>query len=327
MPRSGIHLAHAVIAGGVVAVAILAREMRPGYKTTMPNAFRKLLELIRFSHTLFALPFALLAAALAWADEPFRWQDLVGILFCMVFARSAAMAFNRLVDRRIDARNPRTAMRHLPVGTLSATVVWLFTIACCGGFVTSTLLFYYRQPSNPWPLYLVGPVLLFVLGYSLAKRFTSLAHLWLGAALALAPVAAWIAVKGLADLTVPLLLGAAVAFWVCGFDILYACQDADFDRREGLHSVPARFGVRTSLRLAAACHAIMFALLVGLYLASPHLGMVFLCGLVAVSVLLVYEHRLVRPDDLTRVNRAFFHVNGVISVGLLVLVLVQLAVR
>jgi len=293
----------------------------------MPATIRKLLELIRFSHTLFALPFALLAAALAWVDEPFRGPDLLGILLCMIFARSAAMAFNRLMDRHIDARNPRTALRHLPAGTLSVAVVWLFLLACCAGFVASTLLFDFREPPNPWPLYLAAPVLLFVLGYSLAKRFTSLAHLWLGMALALAPVAAWVAVKGLADMTVPLLLGAAVAFWVCGFDILYACQDADFDRREGLHSLPARFGVRASLRIAAASHAIMFALLVGLFFATPYLGALYLCGLAAVGALLIYEHRLVHPDDLTRVNRAFFHVNGVISVGLLVLVLVQLAVR
>jgi 4-hydroxybenzoate polyprenyltransferase len=293
----------------------------------MPTAVRKLLELVRFSHTLFALPFALLAAALAWADQPFRWPDLAGILLCMVFARSAAMAFNRLADRHIDAKNPRTASRHLPAGTLSVAAVCLFTLACCAGFIAATLLFYLREPSNPWPLVLAGPVLLFVLGYSLAKRFTSLAHLWLGVALALAPVAAWIAVKGLADLTVPVLLGAAVAFWVAGFDILYACQDADFDRREGLHSVPARFGVQTSLRIAALSHALMFALLAALSFASPHLGTVYLAGLAAVGALLVYEHRLVRPDDLTRVNRAFFHVNGVISVGLFVLVLVQLAVR
>lgn len=293
----------------------------------MPNAVRKLLELIRFSHTIFALPFALLSAALAWADEPFRWEDLVGILLCMVFARSAAMAFNRLVDRHIDARNPRTAMRHLPAGTLSVAAVWGFTLLCCAGFVASTLLFYFREPPNHWPLVLCGPVLLFLLGYSLAKRFTSLAHLWLGVALMLAPVAAWIAVKGLTDMTVPLVLGGAVAFWVTGFDILYACQDADFDRTAALHSVPSRFGVPTSLRTAAACHAVMFGLLVWLGFASPHLGWVYAVGLAAAGVLLVYEHRLVRPDDLTRVNRAFFHVNGVISVGLLVLVLIQLAVR
>ena len=288
---------------------------------------RKLLELVRFSHTLFALPFALLAAALAWADEPFRWPDLAGILLCMVFARSAAMAFNRLVDRRIDAKNPRTANRHLPAGTLSAAAVWTFMLVCCAGFIASTLLFYFREPANPWPLYLCGPVLLFMLGYSLAKRFTSLAHFWLGASLMLAPVAAWIAVKGLTDMAAPAILGMAVAFWVAGFDILYACQDVDFDKGEGLHSVPARFGVLASLRIAAACHAAMFALLVALHFASPHLGTVYLAGLAVVGTLLIYEHRLVRPDDLTRVNRAFFHVNGAISVGLLLVVLVQLAVR
>jgi 4-hydroxybenzoate polyprenyltransferase len=309
------------------AVVCLLSGKVPTYKTTMPLALGRLLELIRFSHTLFALPFALLAAALAWADEPFRWMDLAGVVLCMVFARSAAMAFNRLADRHIDARNPRTATRHLPAGTLSVAAVWLFTLACCAGFLASTVLFEFREPPNPWPLYLGVPLLLFVFGYSFAKRFTSLAHLWLGAALALAPIAAWIAVKGLTNLAVPALLGAAVAFWVAGFDILYACQDADFDRAAGLHSIPARFGVRRSLRIAAACHASMFALLVAVWFASPHLGAVFLSGLVVVGGLLVYEHSLVRPDDLTRINRAFFHVNGVISVGLFVLVLVQLAVR
>jgi 4-hydroxybenzoate polyprenyltransferase len=169
-------------------------------------------------------------------------------------------------------------------------------------------------------------VLIFILGYSLAKRFTSLAHVWLGVALMLAPIAAWIAVRGIVAMTVPFLLGAAVAFWVTGFDILYACQDVTFDRAKGLHSIPARFGVARSLRIAALCHAVMFGLLVGLDFASPHLGNVFLSGLVLIGGLLIYEHSLVRPDDLTRVNRAFFQINGVISVGLLVLVLVQLAV-
>src|SRR5262249_49170286 len=293
----------------------------------MLTRVRRLLELIRFSHTLFALPFALLSAALAWQDEPFRWPDLVGILLCMVLARSAAMAFNRLADRHIDAKNPRTAGRHLPAGLLRTGTVAVFTIACCAGFVAATLLFEFREPPNPWPLYLSGPVLLFVPAYSLPKRFTSLAHFWLGAALMLAPVAAWIAVKGLADMTVPLLLGAAVMFWVAGFDILYACQDAAFDTEHGLHSIPARLGVPASLRVAAGCHLVMFGLLVGLAFASPHLGTVFLVGLGLIGALLLYEHSLVRADDLTRVNRAFFHVNGVISVGLLVLVLVQLAVR
>ena len=293
----------------------------------MLSATRKLLELVRFSHTLFALPFAFLSAALAWVDEPFRRADLTGIILCMVFARSAAMAFNRLADRHIDALNPRTVARHLPAGTLSILVVWVFTVSCCGGFIASTLLFLLREPSNPWPLYLCGPVLLYILGYSFAKRFTSLAHFWLGGALMLSPIAAWIAVRGLVELTVPLLLGAAVAFWVAGFDILYSCQDVEFDKGAGLHSIPARFGISVSLRIAAACHALMFGLLIGLYIASPHLGTVFLIGLVFIGGLLVYEHSLVRANDLTRVNRAFFHINGIISVGLLLLVLLQLAVN
>lgn len=288
---------------------------------------RRLLELVRFSHTLFALPFALLSAALAWSQEPFRWADLAGILLCMVFARSAAMAFNRLADRRLDALNPRTAGRHLPASTLSVGAVAAFTLLTAAGFVLSTLLFLLREEPNDWPLYLSGPVLAFVGLYSLTKRFTALAHFWLGASLMLAPVSAWIAVRGMHDLETPLLIGGAVFFWVAGFDILYACQDAEFDRRARLHSVPARLGVPASLRVALACHAAMLVLLGALYAVTPELGGVFLGGLVAVGLLLAYEHWLVRPDDLTRVNRAFFQVNAVVSVGLFVLVLVQLAVR
>jgi 4-hydroxybenzoate polyprenyltransferase len=288
---------------------------------------RRLLELIRFSHTIFALPFAFIAALLAWQEEPFRGEDLLGIVLCMVFARSAAMAFNRLADADIDAKNPRTAGRHLPAGLLRRGTVRIFTLLCCAGFIASTLLFLKRTPANPWPLYLSVPVLAFVLGYSRAKRFTSLAHFWLGASLMLAPVAAWIAVKGPVEMAMPLLLGAAVMCWVAGFDILYACQDADFDKREGLHSIPARLGVTGSLRLAAVCHAAMFGFLAALALASPHLGPLFLGGLAIVGLLLIYEHSLVRPDDLSRVNRAFFHINGVISLGLLVLVIVQLMMK
>lgn len=294
----------------------------------MPDTATKLLELIRFSHTVFALPFALLAAALAWhAEGRFRWLDLLGIVLCLVFARAAAMAFNRLVDRKFDAANPRTAGRHLPAGTLSLPTVVGFTLVTSAGFVLSTLVFQLREPANPWPLALSAPVLLFLLGYSLTKRFTSLAHFWLGASLMLAPVAAWIAVRGVTDLAVPLFLGGAVLFWVSGFDILYACQDADFDRKAGLHSVPAKFGVQRSLRMAAACHTIAFTFLVLLGFASPPLGWVYAVGLAFVGLLLVVEHRLVSPTDLTRVNAAFFQVNAVISVGLLATVLVQLAVN
>src|SRR5579885_3058344 len=162
----------------------------------MLAAGRKLLELIRFSHTVFALPFALLSAALAWRDEPFRWADLAGILLCMVFARSAAMAFNRLADRRLDAANPRTAGRHLPAGKVTPGAVWAFTALCAAGFGLSTLLFV-ASSDNWWPLIFSAPVLLFICAYSYTKRFTSLAHFWLGASLLLAPVAAWVAIRGL----------------------------------------------------------------------------------------------------------------------------------
>jgi 4-hydroxybenzoate polyprenyltransferase len=287
---------------------------------------RTLLEMIRFSHTLFALPFALLSAALAWQGEntPFRWLDLLGILLCMVFARSAAMAFNRLADQPFDAANPRTAGRHLPSGQLTRQSVWIFTAVCAVGFIASTALFLLSD--NPWPLYLSVPVLLFISAYSFTKRFTALSHFWLGTSLLLAPLAAWIAIRGLQELATPLVLGLAVLFWVAGFDIIYACQDVDFDRKAKLASVPAWLGVAASLRVALVCHAIMVALLVALYwAATPHLGMIYLAGVAAVALLLAYEHWLVRPDDLSRVNQAFFHVNGVISVGLLLIVLLQLA--
>lgn len=292
----------------------------------MLTRLRQILEMIRFSHTLFALPFALLAAVMAWTTTtadgqsvPFRWQHLLGILICMVGARSAAMAFNRLADRRIDAQNPRTMSRHLPAGTLSVASVVLFTIASSAVFIAGTLLFL----PNRLPLYLAVPVLLFLLGYSLTKRFTSLAHFWLGAALMLAPVSAWIALRGQIlilqpmDILPAVLLGAAVLSWVAGFDIIYACQDADFDRGAKLRSVPAAVGTAAALRIAAACHLVTLLLLAVLPLACP-LGWIYLTGVAAVAALLVYEHLLVRPNDLTRINAAFFNVNAVISIGLFI---------
>lgn len=285
---------------------------------------RSLLELIRFSHTLFALPFALTSALLAWKLCGFHVVQLVGILLCMIFARSTAMAFNRLADRRFDAANPRTAVRHLPSGRLSVAAVWLFTLLCAAGFIGSTAIFLVFD--NPYPLYLSVPVLLFLCGYSHTKRFTSLSHIWLGASLGLSPLAAWIAIRGMADLAAPLVLGGAVLCWVAGFDIFYACQDVDFDRKAKLHSIPAALGIRASLRVAALCHMLMLILLLVLYwAAAPHLGVIYLSGVAAAAVLLLYEHSLVRPDDLSRVNRAFFHVNGIISVGLFLVVAVQLA--
>jgi 4-hydroxybenzoate polyprenyltransferase len=328
--------------------------------TVVLNTLRHFLELIRFSHTLFALPFALLAAVMAWhrtatvrylpnsdgtiarpwdrlfpydrwvliaprgypgsvsVSEPFTWLQLVAIILCMVTARSFAMAMNRLADRRLDASNPRTAGRHLPAGLLSVWQVAIFASACAVGFVISTLLFL----PNRLPLFLAVPVLAFLAGYSYAKRFTALAHFWLGAALALSPVAAWIAIRGEAvladpfDLLPAIVLGGAVLTWVAGFDIIYACQDYDSDRAARLHSVPVALGVPGALRLAAVCHLLTIVLLACLPIVYPLFGWIFWAGVVAVAVLLVYEHLLVRPDDLSRVNAAFFNVNAVISLGL-----------
>jgi 4-hydroxybenzoate polyprenyltransferase len=293
---------------------------------------RLLLELIRFSHTLFALPFALTSAVLAWQTKwgggPWAWRefglDLLGVLLCMVFARSAAMAFNRLADQPFDAANPRTAQRHLPAGLLSRSAVWLFTLLCAAGFAASTLVFVLSS-ANWWPFYLTVPALLTIGAYSYTKRFTALSHFWLGAALLLAPVGAWVAIVGVRVLAVPLVLGLAVLFWGAGFDILYACQDVDFDRKTKLHSVPSRLGVAASLRVALLCHAVVVGLLVALrWVAAPYLGTVYLVGVAAVALLLAYEHWLVRPDDLSRVNQAFFQVNAVVSIGLFAVVLLEL---
>ena len=284
----------------------------------------EILGMIRFSHTLFALPFALLGAALAaWSPAGWRGRarEWFGILLCMVFARSAAMAFNRLVDRRIDARNPRTATRHLPAGRLSVASVAAFTLASGLLFVASTALFW----PNRWPLILAVPVLAWLLGYSYAKRFTPWAHAWLGLALALAPVASWIALRG--DLAwPPVWLGLAVLTWVAGFDVIYACQDVEFDRAAGLRSIPAWLGVRGALRFAAACHALTVAALAVLGLDYP-MGPIYGVGVGLIALLLIYEHALVRPDDLSRVNRAFFQVNVVISLGLLVVGVADLWLR
>jgi 4-hydroxybenzoate polyprenyltransferase len=285
---------------------------------------RDYLDLIRFSHTLFALPFALLGAVLA-AHSVTGWhgrlQDWLGILLCMAAARSAAMAFNRLADRQLDAQNPRTAARHLPAGKLSVRAVALFTAASALAFVASTLLFL----PNRWPLYLALPVLLWLLGYSYSKRFTSLAHFWLGLSLSMAPAAAWIAVRGSIGWP-PIVLGLAVLLWVAGFDIIYACQDVEFDRSAKLHSIPKALGIQNALWVAAACHAFMIIPLIGLGLIYP-LGWVYFAGVAAVAALLIYEHALVRPDDLGKVNVAFFNVNVIISVGLLVVSLVDILMR
>ncbi|HIE95834.1 MAG TPA: 4-hydroxybenzoate octaprenyltransferase [Planctomycetes bacterium] len=284
---------------------------------------RNFLELIRFSHTVFALPFALLAAVLAWTqpDTVFRYRDLVGILLCMVFARSAAMAFNRLVDRDVDARNPRTAVRHIPAGRLSVRTVTFFTVVCSAAFLASTLLFLPKQ----LPVLLSVPVLLFLLGYSYAKRWTSLCHYWLSAALMMSPIAAWIAVRDEFAI-VPALLAGVIFFWVGGFDIIYACMDADFDKEEKLHSIPSKFGIVAALHIAFISHLATIATLFVLW-SMADLGHVFLGGVVVLSLLLLYQHWLVRPNDLKRVNIAFFNVNAVVSFGILIVGCIDIWMR
>lgn len=292
----------------------------------MLDRVRPLLEMIRFSHTVFAMPFAVLASMMAWflptpggESIRFGWAAALGIVLCMVFARSAAMAFNRLADRRIDAENPRTAGRHLPAGILSVGSVVLFTVICSGGFIISTLLFW----PNWLPVALSVPVLLFLFGYSYTKRFTSLAHYWLGISLMLAPICAWVAIRGEVVLTQPLdilpavVLGLGVLFWVAGFDIIYACQDAAFDRRANLRSVPSRLGIPGALRLAAASHLVSIAAFAALPLVVAPLGGIYWLGLAAVAGLLIYEHLLVSPQDLSKVNLAFFHVNTIIGLAVL----------
>jgi 4-hydroxybenzoate polyprenyltransferase len=265
--------------------------------------------MIRFSHTVFALPFALTSAALAVAATagPPRWSVLGWILLAMVGARSAAMGFNRLADQEIDRRNPRTAGRELPRGVLSRAEVWAFVLASAALLVGAAAML------NPLCLALSPVALLVVFGYSYTKRFTALSHLVLGLALAIAPVGAWLAVQGRFS-AVPVVLGLAVLLWVAGFDIIYACQDEAFDRAEGLHSLPARLGVRRALQVARAFHVAVVGLLALVYGLTP-LHPLYLLGVAAVAALLGYEHSLVRHDDLSKVDAAFFTVNGWISLG------------
>jgi 4-hydroxybenzoate polyprenyltransferase len=299
----------------------------------MAASLRSLLSLVRFSHTVFAMPFALISVIAAWSLDgaagsegvasgplPDGWLlPLVGVVVCMVAARTAAMAFNRLVDRDIDALNPRTASRHLPAGELSVAQVMALVVSSSLLFVAGTLLFL----PNWLPLVLSLPVLAWLLGYSYAKRFTMLAHVWLGAALGMAPVAAWIALRGQAvladpaDLLPSLLLGVAVMLWVAGFDMIYACQDAAFDSQSGLHSIPAVLGVPRALRLATVFHVVTLLLLAALPWTIPTLGAIYWMALGIIAALLIWEHSLVRPDDLSRVNAAFFSANAIIGAVLL----------
>ena len=262
--------------------------------------------MIRFSHSVFALPFALSSAVIA-AGHGISWRQVAWILVAMVGARSAAMGFNRLADQRLDARNPRTAGRELPRGVLSRREVWVFVVASAATLVVAAAML------NPLCLALSPVALLVVFGYSYTKRFTALSHLFLGLALAVAPMGAWLAIRGRFEAP-PVVLGLAVLFWVAGFDTIYACQDEAFDRAEGLHSLPARFGIRRALLIARLFHVIAVALLAAVYALAP-LHPAYLAGVAVVAGLLVYEHSLVHADDLSRIDAAFFTVNGWISLG------------
>ncbi|HEY8461830.1 MAG TPA: UbiA-like polyprenyltransferase [Blastocatellia bacterium] len=268
------------------------------------------LEMIKIEHTLFALPFALLGAVLAARGAP-AWDRILWIVVSMVGARSAAMAFNRLVDREFDAANPRTKTRAIPAGLLSPRFVAAFTVA------SSALFFLGAFMLNRLTLILSPVALASVLAYSYAKRVTSLSHLILGWCLAIAPTGAWIAVRGAIDSPAPLLLSLAVMLWTAGFDIIYACQDRDFDAQAGLHSIPRKFGVARALLISRGLHALMFAALVLVYFLTK-LRWIGLLGIIATAALLIYQHRLVRADDLSRLNAAFFTTNAYVSVILFV---------
>lgn len=268
------------------------------------------LEMIKFEHSVFALPFALTAALLAVRetrmDAPAAAAKLAWIVAAMVAARSAAMTFNRIVDAPSDARNPRTAARHLPTGRLSMRFAWGFLLAACALFLLASYML------NPLCFRLAPAALALVLFYSFTKRFTSLSHLVLGLCLGVAPAGAWIAVEGALDARI-LWLTAAVTLWTAGFDIIYSCQDYEFDRREGLFSLPRKLGIPAALGVSRLLHAGMVLCLAALARGFG-LGWLGWFGVAGIAWLLVYEHRLVKPDDLSRVNAAFFTVNGYVGV-------------
>ena len=270
--------------------------------------------MIKLSHSIFAMPFALAAAVIAARQVDVTLVQVVLIVLCMVTARSSAMGFNRWVDRDIDAKNPRTANREIPSGQISTSAAVAFTLGSAGLFVLFSALL-------GWLTLALSPIALAVIwGYSLTKRFTALCHFVLGLALALAPTAVWIALTGTWG-PIPGILSLAVATWVAGFDILYSCQDAGFDAQEGLHSVPAALGVRGALWVSSALHVVTIAALVALPWFT-HLGFAYWAGVLAIGGVLAYEHSIVKADDLSRIDKAFFDLNGYVSLLFLLAVLV-----
>ena len=269
-----------------------------------------ILEMIKFEHTVFALPFAIMSAFIAAEGLP-SFQKLGWILVAMVGARSCAMAFNRLADAEIDSQNPRTVTRAIPAGLITKGAVWVFTL------VSAALLVFAAWRLNPLAFVLSPVALLVIMGYSYTKRFTALSHFWLGLALSVSPVGAWIAIKGQFELP-PIVLCCVVLLWTAGFDIIYACQDVNFDRKHGLHSIPAGLGIRWALWLSSALHVIAVLLLFGIPLLTE-LGLFYYIGVGIVVLIFIYEHAIVKPNDLSRVNLAFFTLNGMISLVLMAL--------
>ncbi len=276
------------------------------------------LEMIKFTHTIFALPFAFTGALLAAGGFP-SLRQTIWIILAMVGARTAAMAMNRLIDAEIDARNPRTAVRAIPAGLIGKGLTFIFIIA------SVALLLFSAYMLNPLCLTLSPIALFFLLLYSYCKRFTSLAHVVLGICLAAAPIGAWVAIRGTID-PPALVLGSVVLFWVAGFDILYALQDLEFDRAAGLHSIPVLLGVKGSLWAARIFHVIMIGLLVTLYNLMA-LGPIFLSGIVVTTAMLLYEHRLLKDGDLTKLDAAFFNMNGYISVAIVLFTAADILTR
>jgi len=308
---------------GIARLCRIRPDLRPQFlhynrSVAVWHNLRVTLEMIKWEHSIFALPFALCGAMLAAGGFPSPRQ-LAWIIVAMVAARSAAMAFNRLADASIDAANPRTRTRALPAGQLSGVFVGTFVVVSSAVFIAAA------AQLNRLALWLSPVALAVLLFYSYTKRFTRWSHLVLGFALGIAPAAAWIAVRGSLDLRILLLTGA-VTFWVGGFDVLYACQDFDFDRQTGLHSIPRFLGIGRALWVARAFHLIMLGLLIAL-LWSFGLGKIAVAGVAVVALLLAYEHSLVSSDDLSKLNAAFFTMNGVISVLFFVFVAGDLLLR
>ena len=277
--------------------------------------------LIRFSHTVFALPFALASVALAWPSHPVTVRIFLWILVAMVGARSAAMGFNRLADRRFDALNPRTQNWELPQGKIKVWEASLLTVA-------ASLVFLYAAYQLNLVCFVLSPLALAIIFfYSLTKRFTWASHLFLGLALSLAPMGAWLAVTGspidLTELFIPFFLGLGVLFWLAGFDIIYSLQDHVFDRKQGLHSIPVRFGVARALQLSTFFHlcTVFFLALVGV---TAQMGVVYWLGFGAITIVLFWEHRIVKPNDLSRIGRAFFDFNAYVSIGYLLAIVADL---